>query len=176
MERQYDWAGPWQLDRYDMTWWRPYYNYHFMTGEKTDIILSHRGPMVRRGPLRDVIHLDVPLAVLRSHPDTPNALPENHEGMWTSTNPAWPEQSIDAVMRKLGARASWEDTSSERVSKHMNLSQPWLMVLRLKIPRYLIQSRLFCQRFLSTQSLSSPVKKSLKVPVPSVIINTIHGV
>lgn len=108
-EGQHDWAGLWKFHRHDMTWWRPqhYYFRSALSGRVHQYSQLHRGPMVRPGPLRDVVHLDVHHAVLRSHPETPNALPEELEGMWTDTNPAWPEMSIDAKLGKLGLRTTW---------------------------------------------------------------------
>jgi len=110
------WDDPWQLDRRVMTWRRQEHYYHSNNSALELPVRSeqtHTGPSVRPGPLRNVGFLDVPLAVLRSHPDTPNVLPEKHEGMWISTNPAWPERTVDEVLRKFGLRAVWEDSSKD---------------------------------------------------------------
>lgn len=60
---------------------------------------------------------DVPLAVLRSHPDFPGFLPEKWEGRWVSLNPAWPEASIVHYVGNLRIPSVWsrEDSSPDLV-------------------------------------------------------------
>lgn len=118
MEGKHDWAGPWHLDRRDMIWRRPqhYYFRSAISGEVEQFTQRHMGPMIRPGPLRDIGQLlDVPMAVTYSHPDTPEILPEDNEGMWMSTNPAWPEKTIDLRLRQIGMHAVWEDSSQDNV-------------------------------------------------------------
>ena len=38
------------------------------------------------------------LMVMRSHPDFPNTLSPELEGLWFSANPAWPEATVDLVL------------------------------------------------------------------------------
>jgi hypothetical protein len=54
---------------------------------------------------------DCPLAVLRSHPDYPNALSASLEGAWFSTNPAWPEETVKVILQDLEppCHTDWKD-------------------------------------------------------------------
>lgn len=49
----------------------------------------------------EVGHKDVPLVVFRSHPDFPNVLSPEVEGVWSSTNPAWPDATVDLILDQL---------------------------------------------------------------------------
>lgn len=115
--RQGDIAGPWQFTRWDMSWHRP--EYYYFRSVPTGIVNRHitmdRNTLrLRPGPLANIGQLlDVPFAALRSHPDTPNALPEGQEGLWISTNPAWREISVNAALGKMGLTAAWEMTSPD---------------------------------------------------------------
>jgi hypothetical protein len=112
MEGQHDWAGLWRLNPKDMTWWRPqhYYFRSAVSGLVEQYEQLHRGPMVRPGPLREVGALNVPLAVLRSHPNYPGTLDINDEGKWLSTNAAWPDRTVNAKIGR-GVIAAWDDCS-----------------------------------------------------------------
>ncbi|MFO0971125.1 MAG: hypothetical protein U0520_02120 [Candidatus Saccharimonadales bacterium] len=116
LEGTKDWAGLWELHRQDMTWWRPehYYFRSAVDGAVHQNKLLHRGPMVRPPQMEGINHIDVPLAVIRSHPDTPNALSEWGEGRWLETNPAWPEKSVDHALGKLGVQAVWAEASADQ--------------------------------------------------------------
>lgn len=116
------WDGPWRLSGHDMTWRRPEaYYFHTNYGHYPNYLSRneqlHAGPMVRPGPLRDVVELYVPHAILRSHPDTPGVLPERLEGMWIDTNPAWPESSTNRRMGGLGLQAAWDDSMPPQVER-----------------------------------------------------------
>lgn len=114
MEGQHDWAGLWRLNPKDMTWWRPQHFYFrsAVSGVVQQYEQLYRGPMVRPGPLREVEPLNVPLAVLRSHPNYPGTLDINDEGKWLSTNPAWPERTVMAKIGK-GVMVAWDDCSPD---------------------------------------------------------------
>lgn len=58
------------------------------------------------------LQMDVPLAVLRSHPKFPGLLPDKWEGRWVSLNPAWPEMSIDYLVAQLRAKCVWSREES----------------------------------------------------------------
>lgn len=120
LEHTYDWAGLWYVRDYDMTWWRPqhYYFRSAITKRVGQNTQQHRGPAIRPDPLRLVgQHLDVPLAVLRSHPDTPNTMPPDREGLWTDTNPAWPQLSIDYQLGRWGLKASWDSFDMDNTER-----------------------------------------------------------
>jgi hypothetical protein len=53
-------------------------------------------------------------AIVRSHPDTPDALPPYMEGKAVSVNPAWPEMTIDYALRNVDCIAAWDSFSPER--------------------------------------------------------------
>jgi hypothetical protein len=57
---------------------------------------------------------DCPLVVLRSHPNFPNTLSEGVEAAWTSTNPAWPDETIKWILARLEppCHADWEASKS----------------------------------------------------------------
>lgn len=67
---------------------------------------------------------ELPLVVLRSHPNTPNALPPDMEGRWIETNPAWPEMSVDSVLDKLfpPCRAVWTEFSEDNREHSSDMS------------------------------------------------------
>ena len=44
---------------------------------------------------------DCPLVVFRSHPDFPNTLAAELEGVWSGTNPAWPDATVDLILDQL---------------------------------------------------------------------------
>ena len=113
MEGKEDWAGLWRLDYNDMRWNRPrhYYKRSALSERVEQYTQMYHGPRIRPGLLREVENINTPLAVLRSHPDTPGILPHDREGIWVSTNPAWPERSID--IRLIGIHAVWADSSPE---------------------------------------------------------------
>ena len=115
MDGQKEWTGLWRLQRYNMRWVRPVASYErsLRTGKVQRWERTHQGPYLRPSILRNVVHLDVPHAVLRSHPDNPQSLPEDLEGMWIDTNPAWPEISIDCTLGRLGLVAVWKETSPD---------------------------------------------------------------
>ncbi len=115
MEGLHDWAGLWQLNYNDMRWDRPeYYYMRSALSERVERYRQlHRGPSIRPGLLREVVDINTPLAVLRSHPDASGTLPSEREGIWTDTNPAWPEMSIDTQLKLIGIHAVWADCSSD---------------------------------------------------------------
>lgn len=112
-----DIAGPWQFRRWDMSWRRPEYSYYrsVPTGiVNRSVTLDRTYHLLRPGPLTNIGQLlDVPMAALRSHPDAPEALPAEQEGLWISTNPAWPELSVNHALGKMGLSAVWEETSPD---------------------------------------------------------------
>lgn len=112
-----EWTGPPTLNPRTLTWERRYVHRHFQTGLLTDIILVDQGEMYRPGPLRDVIELDVPHALLLSHPNTPGALPEDLEGMWVDTNPAWPEMSLNVYLGQFGCIAALAESAEAAVTE-----------------------------------------------------------
>jgi len=71
-------------------------------------------PAISEEPIK-IGRTDCQLAVLRSHPDCPSTLAYGVEGVWTSTNPAWPEMSIDALLERLKppCHADWETTKAQ---------------------------------------------------------------
>jgi hypothetical protein len=66
---------------------------------------------------------DCPLVVLRSHPDFPGTLSPELEGIWTDTNPAWPEETVKCILRKLEppCHTDWRDFSGERLEERDGL-------------------------------------------------------
>lgn len=59
---------------------------------------------------------DCPIVVLRSHPDFPGTLSPELEGVWTGTNPAWPDATVDLILSKLEppCHTDWKDFNQER--------------------------------------------------------------
>ncbi len=117
-----EWTSEWVLNEHTRTWERRYLHRHFKTGALTDTELVHKGPMHRPGVLRDVVHLNVPLVSLKSHPDTPGVMPEEHEGMWISTNPAWPEMSVTSHLGSLGLVADFKGSVPPQYEEFDGLS------------------------------------------------------
>ncbi|HEY4963199.1 MAG TPA: hypothetical protein VIH90_00695 [Candidatus Saccharimonadales bacterium] len=123
MEGQHDWTGLWQLDRRDMRWKRD--QHYYFRGVLTGIVGQGTqlgwGPALRPGPLAKVGLLNVQLAVFRSHPETPNVLPEELEGMWTDTNPAWPEETARVMLGKYGLEAALKDSAEAAITETFDL-------------------------------------------------------
>ena len=59
---------------------------------------------------------ECPLAVLRSHPDFPETLSPELEGVVVATNPAWPDATVDLVLQEFepACHTDWKDFSQER--------------------------------------------------------------
>lgn len=124
-----DWRGPWEFDAESLTWSRPYQDRHFQTSKLTDIQLNHAVGF-RPGVLRDVVHLNVPLVALHSHPESPKALPEDKEGAWIDTNPAWPGQTVYYVLRQMSLRPAWKDTpEAPNDQEHIKVGEKVLSAL-----------------------------------------------
>lgn len=85
----------------------------------------------RSPELIEVGRTDCPLAVLRSHPDFPNTLSEEVEGAWTSTNPAWPEETIKWILARLepACHADWEKSRAENTEEKDGLKAVIIYVL-----------------------------------------------
>jgi|GEM_PF-6437942 len=66
---------------------------------------------------------DCPLVVLRSHPNFPNALAPELEGVWTDTNPAWPQETVKLILKQLDppCHTDWKDFDNNRIEKSNNL-------------------------------------------------------
>ena len=45
--------------------------------------------------------IDCPLVVFRSHPNFPNTLAPDVDGVWSGTNPAWPDATVDLILDQL---------------------------------------------------------------------------
>ena len=67
---------------------------------------------------------DCDLVVLRSHPDFPETLASELEGVWTGTNPAWPEETIKLILRQLDppCHTNWKDFDKERTEERDGLT------------------------------------------------------
>lgn len=66
---------------------------------------------------------DVPLAVLRSHPQFAGLLPEKWEGRWVSLNPAWQEMSVRCYVGQLRLPCTWsrKDSAPDHVERRDGL-------------------------------------------------------
>ena len=67
---------------------------------------------------------DCPLAVFRSHPQFPNTLSPELEGVWSSLNPAWPEETVRWILDGLvpPCQADWEITKKENTEEKDGLT------------------------------------------------------
>jgi hypothetical protein len=66
---------------------------------------------------------DCPLIVLRSHPDFPDTLSSELDGAWSSTNPAWPAQTVKWILERLKppCHTDWADFLAERTEERDGL-------------------------------------------------------
>lgn len=67
-------------------------------------------PARSRNPI-EVGRTDCDLVVFRSHPDFPNTLAPEVEGVWSGTNPAWPDATVDLILEQLDppCHTNWKD-------------------------------------------------------------------
>jgi len=81
--------------------------------------MSSYEPAVSEKPIEVGRIDDCYLVVLRSHPDFPNTLAEDVEGAWSSTNPSWPEWTVDAILEDLDppCHTDWSDLDWNRTEK-----------------------------------------------------------
>ncbi|MBX4205083.1 MAG: hypothetical protein KW788_02735 [Candidatus Doudnabacteria bacterium] len=97
-------------------------NQHAVRIEQIPDIVNYR-PARSREPI-ELGRTDCPLAVLRSHPNFPGTLAPELEGIWTGTNPAWPEETIKLMLKQLDppCHTDWGDFDKKRTEEKDGLT------------------------------------------------------